>query len=297
MPEISVIIPVYNRPQLLVESAESVFAQSFDDWELLIIDDGSTDNTSEVAAGLAKSKAAGGRCRHIVIPRSGYPGAARNRGVETASGRYVAFLDSDDRWLPDKLALQYKRMRDTGSRIAHTREIWQRGERIVSQKGQKHKRSGDIFADALKKCIIGPSTVMMERSLYVETGGFHESIEIAEDYEYWLRITCEYPVDYLGEALTVKRAGDWPQLSEKYGMIERFRLEALAGLLGVEIPGETVREQKYLAGYRWAGFSPERRADAIEELIFKCGVWAAGCRKRGRISQAGQFDAIIRNAE
>ena len=72
--------------------------------------------------------------RVVTIPHSGFPGAARNRGVEAASGRYIAFLDSDDTWMPEKLELQHKLMRGRGSRISHTREIWRRGVKTVSQK-------------------------------------------------------------------------------------------------------------------------------------------------------------------
>jgi len=292
MPEISVIIPVYNRPELLREAVESVFAQSFTDYELIIVDDGSTDETAAVAAELAESEASSGRCRVLTIPHSGFAGAARNRGVETAEGRYIAFLDSDDTWMPEKLELQSACMSSGGHRISHTREQWLRGDKTVSQKGQKHQRDGNVFADALKKCIIGPSTVMIEREYYMASGGFHEGLEIAEDYEYWLRITCGQLVGYLGETLTIKRAGGWPQLSEKYGRIEWFRLCALARLLGIKLPGFN-EESKYLSGYCWQGFEPQAEKAAIDELIFKCGVWAAGCRKRGRISEAEQIDAII----
>ena len=292
MPEVSVIIPVYNRPELLLEAAESVFAQTFADYELIIVDDGSTDGTQASAAGLAGSAAADGRCRIISTAHTGFPGAARNRGAAAASGRYLAFLDSDDYWLPEKLALQYKHMRNTGMKLSHTREIWLREGREVSQKSQKHKREGYVFTDALKKCIIGPSTTMIDREYYLAGGGFHEQLEIAEDYEYWLRITCGQPVGYLNEALTCKRAGAWPQLSEKYGKIEWFRLCALGGLLGIAVPGFSA-DAVYMQDYRWRGFSSEASADAVDEFIFKCGVWAAGCRKRGRISEAEQIDAII----
>ena len=292
MTDISVIIPVYNRPGLLKDAAASVFSQTFTDFELIIVDDGSTDETPTVAASLAASTEAAGRCRVLTVPHSGFPGAARNRGAEAASGRFLAFLDSDDAWLPEKLDLQLKYMVESGCEISHTREIWRRGEKTVSQKGQKHRREGDIFADALKKCIIGPSTVMMSRRLYLESGGFHERLEIVEDYEYWLRLTSRREVGYLYEELTYKRAGTWPQLSEKYGKIEWFRLCALAGLLGIKLPGFNVGAA-YLDGYVWPGFDEEHMEAAMSEFVFKCGVWAAGCRKREKWSEAEQFDAII----
>ncbi len=298
MPEISVIIPVYNRPVLLAEAVESVFAQTFTDYELIIVDDGSDDETPGVASALCVSEAASGRVSLLRLSHAGFPGAARNRGAEAASGKYLAFLDSDDTWLPEKLEAQYRFMKEAymggsrGAEISHTREVWRRGDKIVSQKGQKHSREGDIFSDALTKCIIGPSTVMMERSFYLKTGGFNEKLEIAEDYEFWLRITSGWIVGYVNEALTTKRAGGWPQLSEKYGMIEWFRIAALAGLLGVKIPG-TEFEPVWLPGWVWNGFPDQKRAEAFETLVYKLGIWSAGCRKRGKHEEADRMDAVI----
>lgn len=292
MAEISVIIPVYNRPSLLLEAADSVLSQSFTDIELIIVDDGSTDETPAAAASVAGLD--GNRCRLITTPHCGMPGAARNRGIEAASGRYLAFLDSDDYWLPEKLEKQFELMKSTGAVFSHTRERWDREGRTVSQKGQKHRREGDVFADALKKCTIGPSTVMIDREYCIETGGFHEMLEIAEDYEYWLRISAVAPVAYLEEPLTVKRAGKWEQLSEKYGKIEWFRLCALAGLLGIELPGGPIGAS-YLEGYSWKGFSGAQKDAALDEFAFKSGVWAAGCRKHGRPDEAQAIEEIIKS--
>ena len=131
---------------------------------------------------------------------SGMAGLVRNRGVDAASSDYISFLDSDDLWDKYKLEKQYRMMlelKNRGVRISHTREKWLRGEKTVSQKSQKHKREGDIFEDALWKCIIGPSTVMMEKSLFYEAGGFREDLEVAEDYELWLKIIDHEKVGYI----------------------------------------------------------------------------------------------------
>jgi hypothetical protein len=144
----------------------------------------------------------------------------------------------------------------------------------VSQAGQRHKRSGDIFIDALKKCIIGPSTVMMRRELFEEFGGFREDLEIAEDYELWLRITAKYPVGYIDEPLVIKRGGHLDQLSEKYGQIEIFRIKAL--LLNLE------------AGT----FRGDQRDLAARELARKCRVYANGCEKRGKSEEARHYREI-----
>ena len=200
------------------------------------------------------------------------PGEVRNRGVEAASGKYLAFLDSDDLFTPEKLARQHAALEAGDARLFHTRELWLRNGRTVSQAGQTHSREGDIFSDALKKCIIGPSTVMMEAELFRETGGFDETLEIAEDYEYWLRLTSRYAVGYIDEPLTVKRAGNWYQLSEKYGQIEIFRIRALKDLVD-------------------RGFFPqERMVEARAELSRKCRIYATGCRKRGKVGEAAEYE-------
>lgn len=295
MPLVSAIIPVYNRPAHLIKAVGSILSQTFSDFELIIADDGSTDETPFIAERLASED---GRIRVLKFPHSGMPGAARNRGAEAAEGRFLAFLDSDDYWFPDKLKEQTRLMQEHKLQISHTREQWMRNGKEVSQKGQKHRREGDIFTDALKKCIIGPSTVMIARDFYFDTGGFNENLEIAEDYEYWLRITHATKVAYLNEKHTCKQAGDWPQLSEKYGRIEWFRLTGLAGLLGISedfakiYPDFPMRA--YTEGYMWPGFTGERKKAAFNELEFKCRVWAEGCRKHGRPDEAEQLEGLIK---
>jgi len=263
-PRVSIIIPTHNRYSLLLEAIKSVKAQSYTDYELIVIDDASDDETSQV-------KNAADIC-YLQIPRCGMPGAVRNRGVEAARGEYLAFLDSDDLWLPEKLARQVPLLdAQPDVPLVHTRELWRRGAKTISQKGQKHARSGDVFADALWKCTIGPSTVLMRKSVFEEIGGFDESLEVAEDYEFWLRVTSRYPVAYLDKALTIKRAGDWEQLSEKHGQIEEFRIEALFRLL----------EQERLP--------QDYRPATLAMLKTKLRIWSAGALKRGRDKEIQRF--------
>ncbi|MGI9256759.1 MAG: glycosyltransferase family 2 protein [Salinispira sp.] len=276
---ISVIIPFYNRANYLPEAVDSVFRQTTGNVELILVDDGSTDASMERACrrwknrggtmGSAIDNAMGSAANqntnfshhspirtliNLRIPHSGMPGLVRNRGIELSSGSLIAFLDSDDLWLPRKLELQlplHKKFR-----ISHTRETWLRAEsaapapstesaapastpvsklqfRTISQKSQKHRRSGNIFQDALWKCIIGPSTVLMEKTLFAECGMFREDLEIAEDYEFWLRICSQTDIAYVDAELTQKRAGmpDQNQLSERCTYIEQFRIQALRKLL------------------------------------------------------------------
>ncbi len=272
-PSVSVIIPVYNRSSLLREVVSSVVRQSFKDFELIIADDCSSEDLRSAVLGIPGI--ADVPLKFIRLDaHSGMPGFVRNRGGEKAEGEYIAFLDSDDIWMPNKLEKQLNFLAgktETGgdyfndnSVICHTREKWVRSGKTVSQSSQKHKREGDIFDDSLWKCIIGPSTVMMSKSLFDRYGGFREDLEVAEDYELWLRVTAENHVSYLDEPLTIKRAGEWDQLSAKYGQIEIFRIKALKGLLD--------------SGF----FTREREETAAGVFRQKCRIYAAGCRKRGR---------------
>jgi glycosyltransferase involved in cell wall biosynthesis len=269
-PKVSIIIPTNNRYPLLLEAIESVRAQSYTDYELIVVDDASEDETF-----LVKNEA---DIRYLPIPRCGMPGAVRNRGVEAARGEFLAFLDSDDLWQPEKLSRQIPLLdAQPDVPLIHTRELWRRGVKTVSQKGQKHARTGDVFADALWKCTIGPSTVLMRTSVFKELGGFDESLEVAEDYEFWLRLTSRYPVAYIDEVLTIKRAGDWEQLSEKHGQIEEFRIEALFRLL----------EQERLP--------QDRRPESLSMLERKLRIWSVGAIKRGRNEEVrGFYDRLER---
>lgn len=318
LPFVSVIIPTYNRLRLLQEAVDSVLSQTYDNFELIIVDDGSTDGTDRWARALGK-KAVYTRLAH-----TGFPGRARNRGAELSRGPYLAFLDSDDLWETEKLELQIGHLTEKNSQrlpglpllpphnrdrtnrpltdqapsaqpvnrplLSHTRERWLRlmpdgKTKEVSQKGQHQRREGDIFEDALKKCIIGPSTVMIERTLFRTLGGFREDLEIAEDYELWLRVVAVVEPVYLDKPLTVKRAGFGEQLSEKYGQIELFRIQGLKDLV----------DRRWFASSAAAGTARDRllrnQKAAERELARKLRIHAAGCRKRGREGEARRMEA------
>jgi glycosyltransferase involved in cell wall biosynthesis len=282
-PLVSVIIPAYNRYNMLCEAVGSVLCQTFKDFELIVVDDGSTDRTARVGdnglnamRGAQDSPAvAPGSFSFLRLEHTGMPGAGRNRGAEAARGRYIAFLDSDDLWMPRKLELQVALMEeDSKYRISHTRELWLRNGKTISQTSQKHTRCGRLFNDSLVKCIIGPSTVMMERALFLENNGFREDLEIAEDYELWLKITSNNPVGYIDQPLTIKRAGHGDQLTSKYGYIEHFRIKALKELLDRDF------------------FSMKERQEAIDELVRKCAIYADGAKKRGKLEEASQYKSL-----
>ncbi|MEM5947087.1 glycosyltransferase family A protein [Spirochaetia bacterium 38H-sp] len=266
---VSVVIPVYNRRELLTEALSSVYAQDKPDnvhIEVIVADDGSTDGSGELAEQYG--------AKHIRINHCGMPGKVRNIGVEKSSGDVIAFLDSDDIWESCKIAVQlsvFEKAMEKGVPLVHTREKWMRDGRELSQSKQRHKREGNIFPDALVKCIIGPSTTMISKEVFIELGGFREDLEVAEDYELWLRLTDRYDVDYVDEPLTIKRAGNWEQLSEKYGQIEIFRIQALQPLVDASF------------------FTEKNQYLATLELIRKLEIYATGAEKRGKKELASEY--------
>lgn len=268
---VSVIIPVYNRETLVCQAIDSVLRQSYKNIELIIADDGSTDNTPIILSQYKKIP----RVHILTLKHSGNPGQVRNSGAKIAQGRWLAFLDSDDIWMKDKVEKQLAYLTlNPHYRFIHTLERWERNGKIISQSHRKHIKEGDLFEIALGKCEIGPSTVIMERELFDHFGGFREDLEICEDYEFWLRITSEEPVAYINEELVIKRAGHDDQLSAKYGFIELFKINAL----------------KHLVDQRW--FHESKLIAAREELARKCRIYSGGCRKRGKEKEAQGFESL-----
>jgi len=264
---VSIVLPVFNRSQWVCEAVDSVLAQTMRDFELIVVDDGSTDKTPDALGRY------GDRIRLLRQQNRGVS-AARNRGVRSAGGRWIAFLDSDDLWRAEKLAKQTAFLAGRpAARICQTEEVWIRNGARVNPGRRHRKPSGDIFTASLALCLVSPSAVMMEKSLFMETGGFDESLPAAEDYDLWLRISLRHPVYLIDEPLVVKRGGHADQLSKTPG-IDRYRIRALEKILD----GGALSQARY------------RAAEAV--LREKCAIYAGGCRKRGRIEEAQYYEAL-----
>ncbi len=262
------IVPTHNRWPLVREAIESVLAQSYGLFELIVIDDGSTDDTARKLAEFGTS------LRLIEQPRRGVS-AARNRGASIARGRYLAFLDSDDLWLPEKLEIQMAFMEDHAEiEICQTDEIWIRRGLRVNPKAKHRKPSGDIFRRSLELCLVSPSAVMMRRELFTRSGGFDENLPVCEDYDLWLRIASKHSIPLIAKALTIKRGGHGDQLSHSLWGMDRYRVAALQKLLGT-------------------GLSGEKRQWAIETLRRKVAVLSHGARKRGKEEEAVAYESVL----
>jgi glycosyltransferase involved in cell wall biosynthesis len=272
IPDVSVIVPTYNRSAMVREAIASVLAQRDVDFELIVVDDGSTDGTFEMLAHMG----------HVKVERTERcgPAAARNRGVTVASAPLIAFLDSDDLWAPNKLHRQLAFMREFPEcKISQTAETWIRDGRRVNP-GLRHlKRAGDIFIDSLQTCLISPSAVILATDLFHSLGGFDEDLAAAEDYDLWLRILVDHEVGLLDEPLVTRRAGHVDQLSSSIPAIDRFRVIALT---------------KLLANDR---LSDLRRTAVADVMAEKCGILAQGTQRRGRQTESEIYQAVAATAQ
>jgi glycosyltransferase involved in cell wall biosynthesis len=260
-PRVSVIIPTYNRGWIVKEAIESVLAQDYRDFELIVVDDGSTDNTDDILNSYRGD---------IMVFRQENQGvsAARNRGLAEASGRFITFLDSDDLWLPQKLFRQVEFFnKNPEAQICQTEETWIRKGVRVNPKKRHKKPRGMIFEPSLALCLVSPSAVMIRRSLFEKVGGFDETLPACEDYDLWLRISCRYPVYLIETSLIIKRGGHNDQLSASSGL-DKFRIKSLTKIIESGLLSKT----QYGA--------------AVKTLKQKCMIYAAGCRKRGREDEA-----------
>ncbi len=273
MPFITVILPTYNRKDLLCRSIESVLNQTYTDYELMVVDDASEDGTGA----LEYFQGDGAFIHYIRLPLHRGVSAARNIGVSQSTGTWICFLDSDDQWHKDKLKKQVAwHEAHKEFRIFQTQETWiRKGVRVNAPKTHA-KIHGGQFKENLERCMITPSSVMMEKGLFLEMGGFNESLPACEDYDLWLRITSAYPVGLLDEPLLTRFGGHDDQLSFIVPILDRFRIRSLLDILN---SGKLSGEQCDLA-----------RA----QLLKKTEIMANGLNKRGKKDEYEFYQRLAR---
>ena len=241
--KVSVIIPTYNRAHFLPRAIKSVLNQTFQDFELIIVDDGSTDNTKEVVEDFQKQDS---RIKYIWQENSGGPAKPKNTGIKNSKGEFLAFLDSDDEWLPEKLEKQLelfeknKRLGIVGCNCwnIHTNQK----NKKIEYKIKITKNKENIISNILGKCFINTSSsIIISRFVFDDIGFYDERFKIADDWDLYIRILEKYNFDFVEEPLlnyyihnenisgnsgAIKAAKDGIYILEKH--IEKYNNNLLA---------------------------------------------------------------------
>lgn len=265
---ISVVVPAFNRSATLLRALQSIARQTHPPDEIIVVDDGSIDDTRQMLASRFP------QAIYLYQPNQGVS-SARNLGIRSARGEWIALLDSDDEWLPGKLNLQLALLGSLPDYlICHTEEIWVRNGRRVNQMKKHAKYGGDIFHRCLPLCVISPSSVLIHRTLFDRVGLFDESLPACEDYDLWLRICAAHPVAYVATPQIVKYGGHEDQLSRRFWGMDRFRIVALEKI----IQSGSLAEDALFA--------------ARAMLSKKARIMAQGAAKRGKSKEAAQYREI-----
>jgi len=268
--KISVVIPTFNRISLVARAIDSVLKQSLNPYEIIVVDDGSDDGTSEMIQNKYKSI-------KLIQQQNNGVSAARNKGIEHAKGDWIGLLDSDDEWTEKKLENQADRLIKTPEYdFCHTNEIWIRNGVRVNQRKKHKKYGGYIFGKCLDICRISPSSVLFRKNILDHIGWFDSQLPVCEDYDLWLRITSEYRILFIDEPLIIKYGGHDDQLSHSVESIEFFRIKSLENLLD--------RTE----------LSTNNRVLAIQMIIKKYNIYLNGLVKRKKQSEAQQIKEKIK---
>ena len=268
-PKVSVIVPTYNRADRLERALNSIVNQTYQDFELIVVDDGSTDKTYQLMKSFPKAQ-------YFYIKKNSGVSKARNVGLAFAKGELICFLDSDDLWKEKKIQIQSLWLENNkDSQICYTDEIWVRNGVRVNPMNRHRKYSGDIFRHCLGLCIVSPSSVMIRAKLFDEIGNFDESLPACEDYDLWLRIASKYAFHFIEEPLIIKYGGHSDQLSRKYWGMDRFRVVALKKLL----------DQNSL--------DKEKLKLTRSVFLEKCSILIKGFEKRGKKEEESFYRELV----
>lgn len=268
--KISVVIPTYNRIALVERAIDSVLRQSIKPFDIIVVDDGSDDGTSEMIQKKYRSI-------NLVQQQNSGVSAARNNGIKHAKGDWIALLDSDDEWTEKKLENQVNRLiKNPDYHFCHTNEIWIRNGVRVNQKKRHQKYGGYIFDKCLDICRISPSSTLFKKNILEHVGWFDTQLPVCEDYDLWLRITADYKILFVDEPLIIKYGGHTDQLSQSVEGIELFRIKSLENLLAN------------------TELSPQKKNLAITMIIKKLNIYLNGLIKRKKQTETEQVKEKIK---
>jgi glycosyltransferase involved in cell wall biosynthesis len=255
---------------------DSVLDQTFTDLDLWIVDDGSTDGTADWVQNeiLAQQREI---TTHYLRSQNKGVSHARNLALKASSGEWVAFLDSDDEWLPNKIAQQMiVAEQNPELKLLHGEEIWIRnGVRVNPMK--KHQKSGGrIFDRCIKLCCISPSTAMVRREIFEEVGFFNEDFPVCEDYDMWLRICEKYEVGFVENPIIKKYGGHEDQLSRKYIAMDYYRIKSLSQFT------------------QSSEISEDEKSLLLDTLSKKCEILLRGFKRHNNMDQFTEVEEIAR---
>jgi len=257
---ISVVIPTFNRVARLELALQSVLDQTFVPSEIIVVDDGSSDGSKTML------RARFGDRVHYHYQENRGVSHARNIGVGLSSGNWIAFLDSDDQWLPDKLQMQVAAIQSNPEyEFCHTNEIWIRNGKRVNPMNKHDKAGGYIYQKCLTLCVVSPSSVIIKKQVFNDIGCFDESLPVCEDYDYWLRYCASHPVLYIESPQLIKHGGHKDQLSRRYWGMDRFRIQALLKILSSN------------------SLSEADRIATVDMLVEKHRILETGAKKHGNV--------------
>jgi glycosyltransferase involved in cell wall biosynthesis len=270
--KVSVIIPTLNRRELITRALDSVVSQTYPIHEIIIVDNGSTDNTIPMLSEnypfvkILKEKRLG-------------VSSARNAGIHAAKGDWLALLDSDDAWHTTKIERQLDCYSSIGKdyRLIHTSEIWYKNGKLLNQKKTHKKLGGNIFSECVRLCCISPSSSLIRRDIFSDVGYFDEELPACEDYDFWLRLSCREEVLFVDEPLTIKYGGHKDQLSKKYWGMDRFRVTALEKIIN---QGKLTEDQFNIA---------------FQSLLLRLRIIHEGAKKRKNIKIEKMYWEKIQN--
>jgi glycosyltransferase involved in cell wall biosynthesis len=272
--KVDVIIPTYNRSSTLKRAIDSVLNQTYKGFHLYIIDDGSTDNT----ALLMQEYKSDENISYIKQKNKGVS-AARNLGISLSNNPWVAFLDSDDEWLPHKLKKQIEIINSKPEAVLiHGEEQWVRNGKRINPKKIHQKFGGQIFEKCLPLCLISPSAAMIKRDVLLEMENFDEDFIVCEDYDLWLKITSLYEVEFISDPILIKYGGHEDQLSAKYFAMDYYRIKSMDKILSIR------------------NLSIDLEEKVNQEIIRKGDILLAGYKKHNNLKDYEEVLNLVEKA-
>ena len=257
-PKVSVIIPTYNRAHLVGRAIQSVLNQTYQDFEIIVVDDGSTDNTEEIVKSFNDE-----RIRYIRHEKNKGAPAARNTGIKLAKGKYIGLLDDDDEWLPEKLEKQMSKFQNSSEKVG----VIYSGFFYVSEKSGKIVSEiipllrGEVYANLLKGCILGSPTPLIKKRCFQKAGFFDETLPSCQDWDMWIRLSKYCDFDFV------------PDILAKH--------HVHGGQISVDLNAKIVAREKLIEKY-WVDLS--KNSQAFSVILKRLGILysLAGNQGKGR---------------